>query len=146
MRDCPLSPRQRQVLELIAAGMEISEVAAALGVSASGVRSHLANVAQRAGTSSTLQSVLVSVRRGWISAPPLDQTDELVWRQRLERCLLSVIELLEQLVAAEAVVPSEWREYLAALDEHLATRHWDEIGLAETSQRAHRLARRLRLS
>ena len=52
-----LTPRQRQVAELLAAGESRKEIAASLGVSVWTVGFHVVNVRHKLGSASTLRAV-----------------------------------------------------------------------------------------
>src|SRR5688572_14842126 len=60
MRD--LSPRQREILALVAAGRTSKEIAGELGISESTVNWHIANVFERLGASSRAEAVAVALR------------------------------------------------------------------------------------
>lgn len=60
MRD--LSPRQREILALVAAGRTSKEIASALGISESTVNWHLTNVFERLGASSRAEAVALAMR------------------------------------------------------------------------------------
>jgi DNA-binding CsgD family transcriptional regulator len=60
MRD--LSPRQREILALVAAGRTSKEIAGELGISESTVNWHIANVFARLGASSRAEAVAVVLR------------------------------------------------------------------------------------
>lgn len=57
-----LSPRQREILALVAAGRTSKEIANALGISESTVNWHLANVFARLGASSRAEAVALAMR------------------------------------------------------------------------------------
>jgi DNA-binding CsgD family transcriptional regulator len=57
-----LSPRQREILALVAAGRTSKEIASALGISESTVNWHLANVFVRLGASSRAEAVALAIR------------------------------------------------------------------------------------
>jgi len=57
-----LSPRQREILDLVAEGRTSKEIAAALGISESTVNWHLANVFTRLGASSRAEAVALAIR------------------------------------------------------------------------------------
>ena len=57
-----LSPRQREILALVAAGRTSKEIASALGISESTVNWHLANVFERLGASSRAEAVALAMR------------------------------------------------------------------------------------
>lgn len=119
---------------LLADGMETGEIARRTGKSPSAVRSQLASARRRVGVPSTLQLVLACIRYGWVRAPALGPADELVWRLRLEARLLEATGILRE-IADSGLSPSA-RAYLAAFDEWLASRHWDEAGCPEARARA----------
>ena len=60
MRD--LSPRQREILALVAAGRTSKEIAGQLGISESTVNWHIANVFERLGASSRAEAVATALR------------------------------------------------------------------------------------
>lgn len=62
--ESPLSPREEEVLQLIADGMRTSEVAAALFISGKTVKNHLASIYAKLGTHDRTQAVLAAVRIG----------------------------------------------------------------------------------
>lgn len=57
-----LSPRQREILDLVAEGRTSKEIAVALGISESTVNWHLANAFERLGASSRAEAVALSIR------------------------------------------------------------------------------------
>ena len=57
-----LSPRQREILGLVAEGRTSKEIAVALGISESTVNWHLANVFERLGASSRAEAVALAMR------------------------------------------------------------------------------------
>jgi DNA-binding CsgD family transcriptional regulator len=57
-----LSPRQREVLDLVAEGRTSKEIAMILGISESTVNWHLANAFERLGASSRAEAVAISMR------------------------------------------------------------------------------------
>jgi DNA-binding CsgD family transcriptional regulator len=57
-----LSPRQREILALVAAGRTSKEIAGALGISESTVNWHLANAFERLGASSRAEAVALAMR------------------------------------------------------------------------------------
>lgn len=57
-----LSPRQREILALVAAGRTSKEIASALGISESTVNWHVANVFARLGASSRAEAVALAMR------------------------------------------------------------------------------------
>jgi DNA-binding CsgD family transcriptional regulator len=60
-----LTPRQRQVLELIAAGLDNAQIAERLGISTRTARAHVSAVLERLGVENRTQAAVVAVRRGW---------------------------------------------------------------------------------
>lgn len=57
-----LSPRQREILALVAAGRTSKEIAGELGISESTVNWHLSNVFERLGASSRAEAVAIAMR------------------------------------------------------------------------------------
>jgi len=66
-----LSPRQREILRLVAAGRTSKEIAADLGIAESTVNWHLTNAFARLGASSRAEAVALALRDDLRrSAPP----------------------------------------------------------------------------
>lgn len=63
-----LTPRERDVLELLAAGLRVNDIAARLGIGTETVRSHMRNASGRLGALNRTQAVAIAIRRGLISA------------------------------------------------------------------------------
>jgi DNA-binding NarL/FixJ family response regulator len=62
----PLTPRERQVLELVADGLSNKGIAARLGVSDETVKFHLAAIFGKLGASNRTDAVRLALRRGLI--------------------------------------------------------------------------------
>jgi DNA-binding CsgD family transcriptional regulator len=65
-----LSPRQREILDLVAEGRTSKEIAVALGISESTVNWHLANVFERLGAASRAEAVALAIRSNGADRPP----------------------------------------------------------------------------
>lgn len=65
-RRCPLSPRQLQVLQHLAAGKKYAEIALADGVAISTVRTHIHLAYRQLGVADRAQAVLKAVEEGWL--------------------------------------------------------------------------------
>jgi DNA-binding CsgD family transcriptional regulator len=63
----PLTRRERQILELVAAGASNAEIATTLSVHSSTVKTHLEHVAGKLGTSDRTAAAVQGLRRGWIA-------------------------------------------------------------------------------
>jgi putative nucleotidyltransferase with HDIG domain len=63
---CPLSNRELDVLKQLAGGMVYKQIAQALGLSTSTVRTHLHNTYAKLGANDRAQAVLIATDRGWI--------------------------------------------------------------------------------
>jgi len=61
-----LSPRQREVIELVAEGLTSTRIAERLGVSPETVRTHLRNARLKLGASTKAQAVAIAMTRGEI--------------------------------------------------------------------------------
>jgi PAS domain S-box-containing protein len=64
-----LSPREHQVVELLASGHTGEEVAELLGISPATVRVHVRNATGKLGASTRTQAVAIAVARGEVAAP-----------------------------------------------------------------------------
>jgi DNA-binding NarL/FixJ family response regulator len=63
---CPMSTREVEVLRLLAKGMVYKQIATAMNLSTSTVRTHLHNVYKKVGAMDRAQAVLIATERGWI--------------------------------------------------------------------------------
>ena len=63
---CPLSTRELDVLKQLAEGKVYKQIALALGLSTSTVRTHLHNTYAKLGAVDRAQAVLLATQRGWI--------------------------------------------------------------------------------
>jgi DNA-binding CsgD family transcriptional regulator len=61
-----LTPRQHQVLELLAHGRSTSEIAQALQISEDTVRNHIRHLLSEIGVRTRLEAVVVAFRNGWL--------------------------------------------------------------------------------
>ena len=66
-----LTPRQREILDLIAAGLSTSEIADELTLSAETVRNHLRRVFRELNAHTRLEAIAAAQRLGLLAAPPL---------------------------------------------------------------------------
>lgn len=64
-----LSPREREVVELLARGLTGEQVASRLGISPATVRVHIRNAAGKLGASTRMQAVALAVARGEVASP-----------------------------------------------------------------------------
>jgi DNA-binding NarL/FixJ family response regulator len=62
-----LSPREEQVLRLVALGHSNKEIAATLGVSVKTIEAHKANAAQKLGLPTRADVVRYAHMRGWLN-------------------------------------------------------------------------------
>jgi HD-like signal output (HDOD) protein/DNA-binding CsgD family transcriptional regulator len=63
---CPLSARERGVLERLAEGKVYKQIAQELALSTSTVRTHLHNIYGKLGAVDRAQAVLIATERGWL--------------------------------------------------------------------------------
>jgi DNA-binding CsgD family transcriptional regulator len=66
----PLTGREREILEWVAAGLQNKEVAQRLDISLATVRNHIHNMLEKLGVHSKLEAVSLAFRSGWIEGPP----------------------------------------------------------------------------
>jgi len=64
------TPREREILQSIAAGLQNKEVAQHLGISPATVRNHVHNILEKLGVHSKLEAVSLAFRSGWIAEGP----------------------------------------------------------------------------
>lgn len=65
----PLSDREIEVLERIAAGGSNKEIADTLGISTQTVKNHISSILRKLSLNDRTQAVLYALRRGWIETP-----------------------------------------------------------------------------
>lgn len=65
----PLSEREIEVLERIAAGGSNRDIAEALGISTQTVKNHISSILRKLSLNDRTQAVLFALRRGWIETP-----------------------------------------------------------------------------
>lgn len=63
---CPLTPKEQDVIRLLASGLVYKEIGAEIGLSTSTVRTHLHNAYKRLGVTDRAQAVLKCAERGWL--------------------------------------------------------------------------------
>jgi DNA-binding NarL/FixJ family response regulator len=63
----PLSEREREVMGLVAAGLQNKEVAQKLGISPATVRNHVHNILEKLEVHSKLEAVSLAFRQGWVT-------------------------------------------------------------------------------
>ncbi len=63
----PLSPREREVLELAAGGLRNRAIAERLGISSRTVEGHFNSILTKLGVSSRLEAVLFAIAQGWVT-------------------------------------------------------------------------------
>jgi DNA-binding NarL/FixJ family response regulator len=63
----PLTPRERQVLELLAEGLPNKAIAARLGISDQTVKFHVASIAAKLGATNRTEAVRLALRRGLLT-------------------------------------------------------------------------------
>jgi DNA-binding CsgD family transcriptional regulator len=63
----PLSEREREILGLVAAGLQNKEVAQKLGISPATVRNHVHNILEKLEVHSKLEAVSLAFRQGWVT-------------------------------------------------------------------------------
>ncbi len=64
-----LTPREIEVLELLAAGSSTHEIASSLGISATTVQSHVKNLLAKLGVHSKVEAVRLAWRSGAVATP-----------------------------------------------------------------------------
>jgi D-alanyl-D-alanine carboxypeptidase/D-alanyl-D-alanine-endopeptidase (penicillin-binding protein 4) len=62
-----LTPRQREVLELIVEGLDNAEIASRLGITERTVRAHVSSVLERTGLANRTQAAVAAIQRGWVA-------------------------------------------------------------------------------
>ena len=62
----PLTSREREVLQLVATGLQNKQIAQTLDLSLATVRNHIHNVLEKLGVHSKLEAVSLAFRTGWV--------------------------------------------------------------------------------
>jgi two-component system nitrate/nitrite response regulator NarL len=62
-----LTERQRQVLRLVAEGLDNAEIAERMGISQRTARAHVSSVLERLGVENRTQAAVAALRSGWIA-------------------------------------------------------------------------------
>jgi len=65
-----LSPREHDVVRLVAAGRTNDEIGADLGIGSKTVETHLARLFERLAVASRTELAMRAVREGWLDVPP----------------------------------------------------------------------------
>ena len=68
-----LSPREHDVVRLVADGHTNDEIGAALQIGSKTVETHLARLFERLGVASRTELAMRAVREGWLDVPPPDR-------------------------------------------------------------------------
>lgn len=72
-----LTPREVEVLQLVAPGLSNREIGERLHISAKTVRNHLSSIFEKLGVDDRIQAALYAFQRGWVTeAPLLDNQSE----------------------------------------------------------------------
>jgi DNA-binding NarL/FixJ family response regulator len=62
----PLTPREMEILELVAQGMSNRKIAYHLGISHQTVKNHMTAVLRKLGATGRTEAAVSALRRGWI--------------------------------------------------------------------------------
>ena len=62
----PLTPREREVLQLAAEGLANKQIALSLGISEHTVKFHLSSLYTKLGVTSRTEAIRAGARRGWV--------------------------------------------------------------------------------
>ena len=62
-----LTPRQREVLELIVEGLDNAQIAARMGITERTVRAHVSSVLERTGAVNRTQAAVAAIQNGWVA-------------------------------------------------------------------------------
>jgi DNA-binding CsgD family transcriptional regulator len=117
--ECPLTPAELRVMELLMQGLSYEEIADALGRKTSTVRSQLNSAYHRLGVKASYQAVLECVRAGWLVWSEDDPSAALL--MRTERVLRELVEAVAAGHEEEELTETQ-REYLGYLDNYLYAR------------------------
>jgi len=65
--NCPLSPRELEVLELLQRGLMVKEIADELGISDETVRTHKDNIKRKLNALNVAHAVAIAIHKGWLT-------------------------------------------------------------------------------
>jgi DNA-binding NarL/FixJ family response regulator len=68
-----LSPREQQVLDLIADGMSVAQIAKTLYISESTAKTHISKLYLKLGAGNRAQAIMQAIRAGLLSTQPVDR-------------------------------------------------------------------------
>ena len=74
-RNVPISPRETEVLQLVAAGHGNKEIAYTLSVSETTIKNHMSSILRKLDANDRTHAVTISLSKGWISFPDADGSD-----------------------------------------------------------------------
>jgi DNA-binding NarL/FixJ family response regulator len=74
--DPPLTPREMEVLCLLARGLDNAAIARKLVVTKRTVQNHVSNIYGKLGVTSRTEAALVAMRRGWVRPPGQEEADD----------------------------------------------------------------------
>ncbi|HEV2125835.1 MAG TPA: LuxR C-terminal-related transcriptional regulator [Chloroflexota bacterium] len=69
--DCPLTPRERELLAQVARGCSNRKIGDQFGISEQTVKNHLANILHRFQVPDRTAAVVLALRRGWLDLASL---------------------------------------------------------------------------
>lgn len=68
-----LTPREKEILQWMAAGLQNKEIAVRLSLSLATVRNHVHNTLEKLGVHSKIEAVSLAFRSGWVDPPRADR-------------------------------------------------------------------------
>lgn len=99
-----LSPRETEILALVADGLTSKAIAARLGISESTVNWHLANALKKLGVASRAAAVATAIREGPLAAAPAQITKA----HALERWHVMLAAVMTLMFATPLVIAAAW--------------------------------------
>ena len=91
------TPREMQILELIAHGHTVGDVARELGVAPSTIKTHLGHLRDRMRARTTAHAVAIGYERGWLGEAGVAAVIDTTLRSELWRLHLDLGAALERL-------------------------------------------------
>ncbi len=70
--DCPLTPRERELLAQVARGCSNRKIGDQFGISEQTVKNHLANILHRLQVPDRTAAVVLALRRGWLDLEAIE--------------------------------------------------------------------------
>lgn len=114
---CPLTPREYEVVGLLASGLTGKQIALQLGTTDSTIRTTLNAAYRRLGVVDRAQAVIACERAGWLGSPAISHSREITLLEEIKRVLGEYVTEIRR--AHRHRVTAAQLIYLEAFDQYL---------------------------